>query len=98
MTDPVSINSRAHVQPTTTIDTSAKGDADKVADDKTKAPVAASDEVVLSQGVEKALAESSFDEAKVASIKAAIESGNYPLDHKRIAESFLAIENMISGK
>lgn len=46
--------------------------------------------------VKVALSKSSdFDEAKVQSIKRAIEEGKYPLDPKRIAESFLSIENLI---
>jgi negative regulator of flagellin synthesis FlgM len=38
-----------------------------------------------------------FDRLKVDSIKKAIEDGNYPLDPRRIAESFHAIEQMING-
>lgn len=36
-----------------------------------------------------------FDEAKVESIKRAIKEGNYPLDPRRIAESFLSLESLI---
>ncbi|MBT5106326.1 MAG: flagellar biosynthesis anti-sigma factor FlgM, partial [Porticoccaceae bacterium] len=39
-----------------------------------------------------------FDEAKVAEIKQALAEGNYPLDERRIAESFVAIESMLGGK
>ena len=42
------------------------------------------------------MAEPSFDQSKVASIKQAIHDGQYPLDPRRIAESFYAIEQMIS--
>ena len=38
---------------------------------------------------------SDFDEAKVESIKRAIKEGNYPLDARRIAESFLSLESLI---
>jgi negative regulator of flagellin synthesis FlgM len=44
------------------------------------------------------LANAEFDATKVARIKEAIEQGNYPLDSKRIAENFMAIESMIGGK
>ena len=39
--------------------------------------------------------EPEFDRSKVESIKRAIEDGQYPLNPKRIAESFVAIEQMI---
>ena len=40
--------------------------------------------------------EPEFDRAKVDAIREAIHNGQYPLDPRRIAESFLAIEQMIS--
>ena len=54
--------------------------------------------VILSKTVETALAAGDFDEAKVAEIKQAIAEGSYPLDERRIAESFVAIERMLGGK
>jgi negative regulator of flagellin synthesis FlgM len=45
---------------------------------------------------QKAMNEPEFDRVKVESIKKAIQDGQYPLDAKRIAESFVAIEKMIS--
>ncbi|MEI7784688.1 MAG: flagellar biosynthesis anti-sigma factor FlgM [Betaproteobacteria bacterium] len=53
------------------------------------------DTVSLSNVAQKAMAEPEFDRAKVESIKKAISQGQYPLDPKRIAESFLAVERMI---
>jgi len=53
------------------------------------------DSVALSNVTEKAMAEPDFDRAKVEAIKQAIAQGQYPLDPKRIAESFVAIERMI---
>jgi negative regulator of flagellin synthesis FlgM len=41
--------------------------------------------------------EPNFDRKKVDSIRRAIQDGQYPLDPKRIAESFLAIEQMIKS-
>jgi negative regulator of flagellin synthesis FlgM len=41
------------------------------------------------------MTETDFDRAKVDSIKQAISEGNYPLNARRIAENFLAIEQMI---
>ena len=56
-----------------------------------------SDELVLSETAETALANAEFDSAKVAKIKAAIQEGNYPIDAKKVAESFAALEGMISS-
>lgn len=41
--------------------------------------------------------EPDFDRSKVDSIKKAIQEGQYPLNPRRIAESFVAMEQMISG-
>ena len=43
----------------------------------------------------RAMAEPDFDRAKVESIKQAIQDGQYPLNPRKIAESFHAIEQMI---
>ena len=53
------------------------------------------DTVSLSNIAQKAMAEPDFDRAKVEAIKQAISQGQYPLDSRRIAESFVAIERMI---
>jgi negative regulator of flagellin synthesis FlgM len=45
----------------------------------------------------QAMKTDSFDQAKVEAIKTAIQKGDYPLDARRIAESFYAIEQMIKG-
>ncbi len=61
------------------------------------APAAGSDQLVLSDVAKQAMSEGSFDQAKVDSIKQAIQDGQYPLNARRIAESFVAIEQMIKG-
>jgi negative regulator of flagellin synthesis FlgM len=43
------------------------------------------------------MAQPEFDRAKVESIKQAIKDGNYPVNPRRIAESFVALEKMISN-
>jgi negative regulator of flagellin synthesis FlgM len=53
------------------------------------------DMLILSDVAKKAMNEPSFDREKVESIKKAIQEGQYPLDSRRIAESFMAIERMI---
>lgn len=55
------------------------------------------DRLQLSDVALQAMKTDSFDQAKVDAIKAAIEKGEYPLDARRIAESFYAIEQMIKG-
>ena len=42
-------------------------------------------------------AQPDFDRAKVESIKAAIQQGNYPVSLRRIAENFVSLEKMIQG-
>jgi len=82
------------------------GKADKQGKAATAAPTPApssppegrrSDSVQMSNVAQKAMSEPNFDRAKVESIKQAISEGNYPLDVKRIAESFVAIERMINA-
>jgi negative regulator of flagellin synthesis FlgM len=53
------------------------------------------DQVQLSNVAARAMAEPDFDRAKVESIKEAIHNGQYPLNPRKIAESFHAIEKMI---
>ena len=60
-----------------------------------KAPSSSKDEVVLSNITQRAMAEPAFDRSKVEAIKQAIKDGNYPINSRRIAESFVAIEKMI---
>jgi negative regulator of flagellin synthesis FlgM len=55
------------------------------------------DMLILSDVAKKAMNEPGFDRAKVESIKKAIQDGQYPLDSRRIAENFVAIERMIRG-
>jgi negative regulator of flagellin synthesis FlgM len=62
----------------------------------TPAP-AVRDEFVPSDVAKQAMSSEPFDQAKVDSIKQAIQDGQYPLDSRRIAESFLAVERMIGG-
>ncbi len=67
--------------------------------DSAKVPSAAAapkdDQLVLSEVAQRAMAEPSFDRAKVESIKQAIKDGSYPMNSRRIAESFAAMERLI---
>jgi len=51
----------------------------------------------LSNVDQKIKAQPDFDRAKVEAIKSALKDGNYPLNPRRIAENFVAIEQMIQG-
>jgi negative regulator of flagellin synthesis FlgM len=55
------------------------------------------DTLELSDAARQSMAEPGFDRAKVDAIKLALQQGQYPLDSRRMAENFLAIEKMISG-
>ena len=49
----------------------------------------------LSETARRTMSDPSFDRAKVEAIKAALKEGTYPLDSRRIAESFVALERLI---
>jgi negative regulator of flagellin synthesis FlgM len=61
----------------------------------TKPGSAGPDQLQMTNVAQKAMAEPDFDKVKVESIKKAIQDGQYPLNPRRIAESFYAIEQMI---
>ena len=68
----------------------------RVEEPKSKAVATASgDKIDFSAEAARLIAEPGFDAGKVATIKQAIAAGNYPLDSKRIAQSFVALEKMI---
>jgi len=100
MTDPISHFGRIAQMDSSVRKVAAKGeqstDKAKAADVAVTVP-GQDDEVQLSQVARQATQEPQFDRAKVDAIKRAIQQGQYPLDVRRIAESFVAIENMIKG-
>jgi len=51
--------------------------------------------VILSSKLENDIAAVNFDSKKVDQIKQSIEQGNYPLDNKKIAESFIPLERLL---
>ena len=59
------------------------------------APAVPQDRVELSDGVKSASTEAVFDADRVAELRQAIADGQYPLDPKRIAESFASIERLL---
>ena len=101
MTDPISHFSRM-AQMDSTVRQAAKTEKRQSStvtlsgDTAAAAQTSQADDVQLSDVARQATAqEPSFDQAKVAAIKRAIQQGQYPLDVRRIAESFVALEKMI---
>ena len=62
-----------------------------------KTASAGADKVTLSNVAQQVKAQPDFDRAKVEAIKQAIQEGNYPVNPRRIAENFVALEKMISN-
>ena len=100
MTDPISHFGRKAQIDSASRQTVAKGEPrafSPASEEVGRSAAPATDELRLSQVAQQAMQEPEFDRAKVESIKQAIAEGNYPLDVKRIAESFVAIERMINA-
>ena len=53
------------------------------------------EQLELSETARRSMSDPSFDRAKVEAIKTALREGTYPLDSRRIAESFVALERLI---
>jgi len=103
MTDPISHFGRM-AQMDSNVRQAAKAEKRPAANEQALAPQSAGtapvrqdDEVQLSQVARQVMREPEFDRAKVEAIKTAIAQGQYPLDSRRIAESFVALERMIKG-
>lgn len=100
MTDPVSHFGRKAQIESANRPAVAKGDSRTLvstSEETTRAAAPATDELRLSHVAQQAMQEPEFDRAKVEAIKTAIQQGQYPLDSRRIAENFVAIEKMIKG-
>jgi negative regulator of flagellin synthesis FlgM len=98
MTDPVSHFGRKAQIESANRQSVAKGEPRTVAaatEDVTRAAAPATDELRLSKVAQQVMQEPEFDRAKVEAIKTAIQQGQYPMDSRRIAENFVAIEKMI---
>ena len=98
MTDPISSFRRVAQMDSSNRQVSAKAQeraSDAAPEGLTKVLAPQSDEVKLSAVAQKAMQEPEFDRAKVEAIKLAIQQGQYPVDTRRIAENFMAIEKMI---
>jgi len=104
MSDPISNNpnrlsSAAAANRTTLEKVVKKPDpaASQTSEAKAPARKPESDSVNLNKVKERIDAKPDFDRAKVDSIKAALQEGNYPVNPRRIAENFVSLEKLIQG-
>jgi len=105
MSDPISSSqsriSSSNSASRTTLDKLSKKPTapkrDSATETKAPAKTQGSDSVNLSNVKDRIDAQPDFDRSKVESIKAALQQGNYPVNPRRIAENFVALENMIKG-
>jgi negative regulator of flagellin synthesis FlgM len=58
-------------------------------------PMARVKDLVLSEPMVSAMKSLEYDENKVKQISDAIREGNYPLDARKIAESFIPLEKLL---
>lgn len=81
--------------------TDKKAPASQAGADETKVAIEkkdnVSDSVSLSNVNQRIKDQPAFDRSKIDAIKDSIKNGNYPLNPRRIAENFVAIEQMIQG-
>ena len=105
MTDPISNYSRIALGDSDLRSSQKKAEATASAGTSPAKPTAEApqraelldDELQLSDMALQAMRTDTFDRTKVEAIKEAIQNGQYPLDSRRIAENFYAIEQMIKG-
>ena len=103
MSDPVSIKARIANQAATRtaldkLDNKSKAAKSSSATEAKAAPAPApqnADTVNLSNVTQRAKDAPDFDRAKVEAIKTALREGSYPINPRRIAENFVALEKMI---
>ncbi len=105
MTDPIS-NQVSRLTPNVGPARTASDKADKkaaashapAADSKAAERKAVdSDTLALSNVNQRVNSQPEFDRSKVEAIKESLKNGSYPLNPRRIAESFVALEQMITG-
>ena len=97
MSDPVTTNLDKARSVQNTDSFKKVGSEAKATDVASSTPLpSGGDELKLSEATAAALESAEFDAEKVNKIKEMIAKGEYPLDEKRIAESFFALEQLIS--
>jgi flagellar biosynthesis anti-sigma factor FlgM len=103
MSDPVSNNARIASQAASRaamekLDNKSKAVKNAPSPEAKAAPAPApqnADTVNLSNVTQRAKDAPDFDRVKVEAIKTALREGSYPINPRRIAENFVALEKMI---
>jgi negative regulator of flagellin synthesis FlgM len=95
MVDSINSSNSAGVAANRAAKTTAQPTADTSGSVANASEPSASVEVTLSSEIRAGEGTASFDEAKVKEMRQAIESGNFPLDARRIAENFAELERLI---
>ena len=103
MSDPVSNNARIASQAASRaamekLDNKSKAVKNAPSPEAKAAPAPApqnADTVNLSNVTQRAKDTPDFDRVKVEAIKTALREGSYPINPRRIAENFVALEKMI---
>lgn len=73
----------------------ATADSDNVGQTTAPEQIRQIPDLALSESIAVAMKTAEFDESKVQQISEAISQGNYPLDARRIAESFVPLEKLL---
>ena len=99
MTDTITNSNSINVAAKAAVDAVKQNNAGQASAIKpalTEAVSKAIDSTVKLSGTLKAeLAIAEYDAKKVADIRLALEEGNYPLDDKKIAESYIPLEKLL---
>ena len=97
MTDTISgTNQRsAGITPKKAIDSEIRQSTKDVEGDTPMDVKSTDSSVELSAKLKDEIASVGFDSKKVSQIKQSIEQGNYPLDDRKIADSFIPLEKLL---
>ena len=97
MTDTISgTNQRsASISPKKAISSEKQRSSKSAESDHTVATKTSDSSVELSTKLKDEIASVGFDSKKVDHIKQSIEQGNYPLDDRKIADSFIPLEKLL---
>ena len=97
MTDTISgTNQRsASITPKKAIDSKNRQSTQAIEGDTPIDTKSTDSSVELSTKLKDEIASVGFDSKKVSQIKQSIEQGNYPLDDRKIADSFIPLEKLL---
>ena len=97
MADPISgdLQRTQSIAPKQAISTSTPGQKGPITAPTPAASVVEDSSVTLSTQLAEDIATTGMDQQKVDQIKLSIEEGSYPLDNRKIAESFIPLEKLL---